>query len=221
MTRIASISSLVVLLGLATSAHAVELVTNGSFENPAHDSSWNSTNPDGDYLLGSIPGWTSTGVSGVWQPVAGMFNSIPDGTQLGFTGNGAAGTLTQDLPWTIGADDNIVVTFEFGDRANLASKYGITSKGTLTLWTTGTHQFIASSEYSTPGTTGDWWSGGFGLNSSNLSTFVGQGITLELSTPAGYQASWDKVSVEAVPEPASMIALGLGVVGLISRRKKN
>lgn len=58
---------------------------------------------------------------------------------------------------------------------------------------------------------------GSGLPAYNTgnSIFVGDN-----TTSAGAQARWSSMSVEAVPEPATLFAIGVGAVGTLARKRK-
>jgi len=204
---------------ISTSAKTVELVLNGSFENPAPDSFWNYSNPDGPYLTGSFTNWVSSGQSGVWQPGTGMFSSIGDGLQVGWTGNvAAAGTLTQTLSHTIAVGDSFVLAGEFGDRSNLLQGYGGVTTGTVSVYTS-TNVFMMAANLSGTGTTGNWSNFSLNFPTGTFDAYAGQGMYIVLSSPVGAQTSYDKISVQAVPEPSTLTALGMFGLALLRKRK--
>jgi hypothetical protein len=220
----------VIALSAATvPTFAQELITNGSFEQPAFaadPSFWNTANPDGPYFYGSthaIPGWSSSGSSGVWLPSGSMFTSIPDGKQAGWTSDGVyAGSLTQDTGHILAANESLVFSISVGDRANLHSQYNDTTDGIADLYA-GTTK-ISEIEITNIGSTGNWTTVTESLSSAFLATYVGKDLSVVLSTPGsgpngGYQASWDAISLQAVPEPFSMTLLGLGAAALLRKRK--
>lgn len=205
---------------ISTTVQAVELVANGSFENPAPDTTWNYSNPDGPYLTGSFSSWTSNGQSGVWQPSALMFTSIPDGRQAGWTGSGpfGGGSLTQSFSQTISVGDTITMGGEFGDRSNLFLGYGGVTAGTVSLFTS-TNVLLLQASVSGPGTTGTWASFSLSTAPGSLDGYAGQSMRIELSSANGTQANYDKISVQVVPEPTSLMALGLFGLGLLRKRR--
>lgn len=201
-------------------AHATALVVNGSFEAPPADASWNS-HPDGPYQIGSFSGWTSSGQSGHWRPNLGVstFSSMPDGSQAGYTGDGLlGGTLTQDLHHTILAGETLTFQVSLGDRADLPA-FGIVSSGRAELDANGST--IGAFNVNGNGS-GTWATANFFFPAASLNTYVGENLSIVLSSLDGQQMSFDNISVtsSAVPEPASLAALGLGVVALIKRRRK-
>lgn len=217
----------------ASSAFAGELVTNGSFELPTFDPSnpgvWSTFNPDGPYIYGStlaIPGWTSAGSAGVWVPSGAMFTSMPDGVQAGWTSDGVyAGSLTQDTGHLIAVGESLNLSYAFGDRSNLLSHYGDRSEGVFSLYAGAS--LVYQNLITGPGTTGSWVTETASLSASDLASYVGDDLTIVLSTRGygernGYQGSWDAVSLknQAVPEPATMTLLIAGAGSLLARRKK-
>lgn len=204
----------------AMSMASVELVTNGNFETPTPDGSWNNSNPDGAYLPSSFNGWTVTGAAGVWRPNAGMFNAMPSPVQAGYAGDGgSAGMLYQDLNHVVGAGEAFTAKFYIGDRANLVSKYGISTEGTAALY--ADNNLVCAFTLFSNLDTGDFSGIFFGLNSVYMNQFVGKNLNLRLTSPSGKQASFDDISVtlDSVPEPATMTVVGLGVLALIRRKR--
>ena len=204
---------------ISTSAKAVELVLNGSFENPAPGSSWNYSNPDGPYLTGSFTNWVSSGPSGVWQPNASMFTSIPDGRQVGWTGNVlAAGSLTQTFSHTISVGETLTMSGESGDRSNLLSGYGGVTSGTVTLFTSS-NVLLLQANVTGSGSTGLWNNFSLNMAPGSLDAYAGQSMYLVLASPIGKQANFDKISVQVVPEPSTLTALGMFGLALLRKRK--
>lgn len=206
-------------LAAATFASATELITNGDFENPTPDGTWNFSNPDGPYRYGNFTGWSATGASGVWKPAAGMFNSM-SGLQAGWAGDGgSAGMLRQDTGYIVQNGDSLVFKVSIGDRANLLDHYRISTYGVGELF--ADNDLVASLTLTAAGNSGNWFSAVFTLNSPYVSTFAGKELNVRLSSLAGYQASFDDVSVDvqSVPEPATISVLGLSALTLLRRRK--
>lgn len=200
---------------LSSSVFALTVV-NPSFEAGTPGSGGNA---EGTYTSGSFTGWTADANSGFWQPVLGAatFSSLPDGVKAGYTGNGGAGSMYQDLADTFVESWTYTLSVYIGNRAGL-SAYGFNALGEVSLQDSSGTTLVSSGLISaTPGT--------FSLVTLSYtvqygSLSAGQNIRVHFSSPAGSQASYDQVSVIASPEPATMAALGLGAVALLRRRKK-
>ena len=210
---------LVLALAASCFASATELVVNGDFETPTPDNTWNYSNVDGAYKYGSYTGWTSSGASGVWQPSAAMFTSMPSGLQAGWASDGGTGgDLTQNLGYALQLGDTVTFKVSIGDRANLASQYGLTTYGLAELY--ADNSLIMSASVNAPGTTGAWYNFTLAGSAGQFDAMVGKTLNVRLSSLARQQGSFDNVSVdvESVPEPATMSLLGLAVVPLLRRR---
>jgi hypothetical protein len=212
------ITTALILSVTVTAANATNFVLNGSFEDPAYDPSW-TAGPAGDYVYGAPTSWNLSGVGGVWKPNTTGFASVPDGVNAGFTSEGFnPGTLSQTLSYTITGNEDIIFDGYIGDRKD----FGPSSFGTLgiaRISTTG-GTFLGSATVSSPGGSGIWTYFNIAISKTALTPYIGQGLTISLSTPgSGKQASFDNIGVQAVPEPATMTVLALGLAAIARRRK--
>lgn len=203
---------------LSTASFAVELVTNGSFENPTPDSSWTTT-VDGSYIAGSFTGWTAAGMAGAWRPSAGMFTSMPDGVQAGWASDTVTGgSLRQYFSHTIAVGEVVTISGSIGDRSDLFAGWGATTAGTVTLYTSTNFPLMGVGVYGN-GTTGKWTSFTASSTPGALDAFAGQTLYIELASVGGAQASFDNISVQVVPEPSTLAMFGLMGLALVRKRR--
>ncbi len=197
--------ALTLLVGASSTVQAVEFAVNGGFE------------------TGDFTGWTqfptATGQqtvtmtspsSGLWS--ANINNSVTASNSLMKQANVGIGSI---LPGQL-------VTIRFD------------AKGSFSPGGVAFAEFFT--ELAGGGVSGSQILGGAPLNLSatewrsfTYNVFAGPntsgGVTLQLgaTTPASNNSfanvSYDNVSIQSVPEPASMLALGAGALALIQRRK--
>lgn len=201
------------LAAIANVAHA-ELLTNGDFENMPNFGSGTLNGSGYSAFTGTqIPGWTveaghAATVHNTSLPtISGNYSVNMDGEgynggnanlyQDFLVGTGNAGTLTFD--WS---------TWNLSNAANLD----------VTITDLTTNSVLTHGNYSAD-------SNGVHHESFN---FVGTGNTLRLRVKESPESGFndnifmvDNFSVNAVPEPASMLALAGGAIALIRRRKKS
>ena len=150
------------------------------------------------YNTGPIPGWTSTGQSGSWQPSATYFNlPLPDGNIVAYT----YGTLSQDLGALL-ANTTYTLSVYVGDRLDGGS--GSFLVGLL---------MGGSSACSSGGPSSAIGGGLFAQETCSFTTGSAPAgdLSVFLTSTGGGQGDFDKVSV-STPEPSSMLLLGAGLM---------
>ncbi|MBN8691318.1 MAG: DUF642 domain-containing protein [Armatimonadetes bacterium] len=196
-------------VGFAGFAHA-NLIVNGGFEQGA----WA---PGGDNSMqlfggsGAIMGWSVTGDEIAWIGSSNPYFVSPSEGQrfldlAGYNNNGSPGGIQQTFATTIG--QQYLLTFDHG-ASNLygASKIVASAAGTTQSWTL------------TSGATNLWEGRSMVFTATSTSTTLSIAEDIQNVGGSVYQGV-DNVSVVAVPEPSTILALSLGAVALLRRRKK-
>ena len=201
------IAGILALSGTSAWADSIS-VTNASFEttNPL-----SSSFSGGTYNLGPIPGWTTTGVSGSFQPNSSIFSAIPDSSTVAFANGGSISqTLTGN---SLLANTSYTLSVFVGNRLDgYSGSYTIAlDAGATTLCT-----FSGTSSSIKPGTFVDET-----CSYTSGSTVPAGDLSIILTDSHGAQLIVDDVSV-TTPEPGSLALLtaGIGFLFFIARRRK-
>ena len=196
----------VVALSVLSAAHAqVNLVVNGSFEDPALTSSWD--------VFPSIPGWTlSYGPAIEIQHQYSGWSAAHGSQWVELDSTGSSG-IYQNIPTTPGAVYQL--SFAFSPRPGYHPN-DEPYDGVRVLWG-GNHVATITAD-GRPLSQPNWVYYTYTLVASGtLTRLEFQDAGLYNNT---YGAYIDDVRLYLVPEPASLIALATGVVGLVARRRR-
>jgi PEP-CTERM motif len=197
-------------LAIAPEAKADSIsIVNAGFEDPVL--------APANYTDGSAPGWNVVGAGGVLNPSPDMFSGgAPEGQNVGWSNGGYLSQTLSDV-LKFGTYSLMV---DVGDRLDLPfGNYSVQLKaGSVVLAEDNNTLLPSNGTFLTSIVTYDATAG---------SPDIGQALTIVLNVN-GIQTNFDDVrlnftpSISGVPEPASLLMLGIGatvVLGCASRRR--
>ncbi|MBL8088497.1 MAG: PEP-CTERM sorting domain-containing protein [Chthonomonas sp.] len=206
-----------VTVGLAVagvSAHAA--IVNASFENPAQLS--------GSFTQITPPGWVSDGIAGVWRYNTGSLHfavTPPDGSQVGYLNarvlaQTTTTVLEQGITTLLWFSGRRFDSLEGVSQVELWAGGSLSSTGAMTGGSLLNSRVIAVADV----TKGAWKEFSFNYTAGANDPNLGKNLTIRFVKTSGGQIDFDHVRLNTVPEPATFLAIGLGVVALAARRRR-
>jgi hypothetical protein len=193
---------------------ATAQIINGGFETPAYG--------NGGFSDG-LPGWTRNGEAGHWNIFPGLnfFNAeAPQGTQILYCN---AASISQQTSSTLNVGETVLSTMAGRRSDTFAASFD------MELWAGGTAvsgfvnggTLLASAKFNHLNVTpGSFTPLQITYNATANDASLGQFLSVRFVRTAGSQTNLDDVRLTAaVPEPATMAALALGLAATLRRRK--
>ncbi len=206
-----------VTVGLALAGVSAQAaIVNASFENPALLSP--------GFTLTAPPGWVSDGTAGVWRynPGASHFAAAPpDGTQLGYLNARVLAQTTTTvleqgittLSWFSGRRFD---SLEGVSQVELWAGGSLSSTGAMTGGSLLNSKVIAVADVAK----GAWKEFSFDYTAVANDPNLGKNLTIRFVKTSGGQTDYDHVRLNTVPEPATFLAIGLGLIAVAARRRR-